>query len=165
LRSSLCSTWWSDGSAGRFSKTAGTITIADDTLRSSIEVRIETASIDTQNGVRDADLKSPRFLDVDAFPLMTHRGTSVVAQLDGRWSVAGELTVRDVTRPVALDGLFAGAMADASGATRIAFEATASISRTEFGLTTELAKESGGILLGRDVSIEINAEALSATGT
>ena len=145
---------------GRFNALSGTFTIADDPLASSIEVRIETASIDTQNAMRDEDLRSTRFLDVTSFPLMTYRGSAVTPQLGGRWTVAGELTVRDVTRPVRLDGAFIGAIVDPSNHVRLAFQAKAALSRKEFGLTTELENESGGILLGRDISIEVHAEAI-----
>jgi polyisoprenoid-binding protein YceI len=145
---------------GRFNTLSGALTIADDPLASSLEVQIQTASIDTQNATRDEDLRGARFLDVSAFPLITYRGNAVTPQLGGCWTIAGELTVRDVTRPVALDGSFTGAIVDPSGHARLAFQASTAISRSEFGLTTELEKESGGILLGRDISIEIRAEAI-----
>lgn len=145
---------------GRFNTLSGTITVTDDPLASSLDVQIETASIDTQNAMRDDDLRSAHFLDVSAFPLLSYRGTGVTPELDGRWTVAGELTVRDVTRPVPLGGVFGGAIIDPSGHVRVAFQATTALSRKEFGLMWDVEKESGGILLGRDISIEILAEAI-----
>ncbi|HLZ70064.1 MAG TPA: YceI family protein [Dehalococcoidia bacterium] len=137
---------------GRFHTLNGTITIADDPRASTVGVQIETASVSTQNETRDEDLRSSRFLDVAAFPRMTYRG--------GGWTAAGEPTLRDVTRPVALEGGFIGAILDPSERARLAFQASAAFSRKEFGLTAELERESGGFLLGRDISVEIHAEAI-----
>lgn len=95
--------------------------------------------------------------DVARFPIMLYRGIGVTPQLGGRWTVDGELTVRNLTRPVPLDGVFIGALVAASDHERLAFQATAAISRKEFGLTTDLDKESGGFLLGRDITIEIDS--------
>jgi len=145
---------------GRFNSCSGTITVAEDPTKSSLDVSVDTESIDTQNEMRDEDLRSPRFLDVRAFPVMTYRATGVTPDLDSRWTLAGDLTVRDVTRTVPLSGTFQGAILDPFGKTRLAFHASAALSRKEFGLTTELDRESGGLLLGKDIIIEINAEAI-----
>jgi polyisoprenoid-binding protein YceI len=149
---------------GRFNAVSGTITIADDPQSSTVVVQIETASISTQNETQDEDLRSARYLDVAAFPCMTYRGTGVTPQLGGGWTVTGELTVRDVTRPVALEGVFIGAIVDPSQHVRLAFQANAAFSRKEFGLSAELERESGGFLLGRDISVEIHAEAIRTDG-
>lgn len=148
---------------GRFNTLSGMLTIADDPLASSVDVQIEAASVSTQNETRDADLRSARFLDVAAFPLLRYRGEGVTPQLGGCWTVAGELTIRNVTRPVTLDGSFIGAIVDPSNQVRLAFQASAAISRKEFGLTAELERESGGFLLGHDIRIEIHAEAIHRT--
>lgn len=145
---------------GRFNTLSGTVTIAEDPRASFLDVRIETVSVDTQNATRDEDLRSARFLDVARFPLMTYRGAGVTPALDGRWTADGELTVRDVTRPVTLDGVFIGLIVDPANHVRIALQASAAISRKDFGLTAELERESGGFLLGRDIRIEIHAEAI-----
>jgi len=149
---------------GRFDALSGTIKIAESPLSSTVVVQIETASISTQNGTRDEDLRSARYLDVAAFPHMTYRGTGVTPQLGGGWTVEGELTVRDVTRPVALEGVFLGAIVGPSQHVRLAFQASAAFSRKEFGLTAELERESGGFLLGRDITVEIHAEAIRSDG-
>ena len=94
----------------------------------------------------------------------TYRGTGVTPQLGGGWTIAGELTVRDVTQPVALEGVFIGAIVDPALHVRLAFQANAAFSRKEFGLTAELERESGGFLLGRDISVEIHAEATRSDG-
>ena len=144
---------------GRFNSASGRIVIADDPAHSSVEVQIDTASVDTQNAMRDGDLRGERFLNVAKYPLMTFAGHGVTPDLDARWTLDGSLTVRDVTLPVPLSGRFLGVIVDPSGTTRAAFHATAAISRKDFGLVAELERESGGILLGKDILIEISAEA------
>jgi polyisoprenoid-binding protein YceI len=149
---------------GHFNTLSGAVRIAEDPLASSVDVRIETASVDTQNPRRDEELRSPRYLDVGRFPAMTYRATGVTPALDGRWTVDGELTVRAVTHPVRLHGAFIGAIVDPSNQVRIAFQASAAMSRKDFHLTTELERESGGVLFGRDISVEIQAEAIREAG-
>ncbi len=146
---------------GRFSAFHGTVVVAEDPTQSAVNVVIATASIDTQNATRDEDLRSAGMLNVASFPAMTYAGRGVAAELGGRWTVDGELTVRDVTRVVPLRGRFLGAVQDGRGASRIAFQASAAMGRKEFGLTRELDKESGGLIVGRDILIEINAEAIA----
>ena len=145
---------------GRFNSCSGTITVAEDPTQSSLEVSVDTASVDTHHDVRDEDLRGAHFLDVKTFPVMIYRATGVTPDLDGRWTLDGELTVRDITRPVPLCGTFQGAIIDPFGNTRVAFHASAAVSRKEFGLTRELERESGGLLLGKDIVIDINAETI-----
>lgn len=127
-----------------------------------MDVRIETESVDTQNLARDEDLRSERFLDAAAYPTMTFVGLSAQPGRGGSWDVRGSLNVRDITLPVTLRSQFLGA----SGAPRIAFHASAAISRSAFELLTDLARETGGVLLDKDIRIEIDAEAtlVSAEG-
>lgn len=91
---------------------------------------------------------------------MIYRSISVTEIGEGRWLIRGDLTIRDTTRPVELDASVAGAILDSSGKPRVAFHATGSITRNDFGLTTELTKEDGGLLVGQDVQLEIDAEAV-----
>ena len=149
---------------GRFSSFQGTLIVPEDPTESRVDVVIHTASIDTQNDQRDEDLRSPGMLNVAAFPSMTYRGSGVIPELGGGWRIEGDLSVRDVTRAVPLHGTFLGAVADPFGKLRIAFEARTAISRKEFGLTRELEKESGGLLLAKDIMIEINAECTRVDG-
>jgi len=132
--------------------------VPDDPTESCVDVVIDTASIDTQNDQRDEDLRSTEMLNVSAFPSMTYHGEGVTPELGGGWRVDGSLTVRNTTRPVPLHGTFLGAINDPFGKLRIAFDARTAISRKEFGLTRELEKESGGLLLSSDIKIQINAE-------
>ena len=143
---------------GRFDGVSGSATIAEDVLASTLAVSIESASIHTMLPMRDEDLRSSRYLDVDNHPAMTFRSTGISEMPAGRWSVAGQLTVRGITRPIELVVRFGGAVADPFGNERLAFEARGSISRRDFELTHELEKESGGLTIVRDVDISVDAE-------
>ncbi|MGM7774482.1 YceI family protein [Arthrobacter sp. KNU-44] len=145
---------------GRFEAVQGTIVVADDLTESSVEVSIETSSLTTLNPVRDDDLRSENYLDVRHYPTMTFRSTAAFESTAGVWQVTGDLTLHGVTRPVELTVRFGGAVTDASGNVRIAFHAHASITRRDFGLTFELLKEAGGLLVGKDIAIDIDAEAI-----
>lgn len=145
---------------GRFDQVDGTVTIADDPLESTVAVRIGTASINTLMPIRDSDLRSPRFLDVDSYPTMTFRSVAVTEMPAARWSVNGDLTVRGVTRAIGLTVEFGGSITDAHGNVRVAFHARTGITRSDFGLTSELVEEAGGLLVGKDVSIDVDAEAV-----
>lgn len=143
---------------GRFETVAGSATIADDPLDSMLEVRIDTASIHTLKTIRDDDLCSERYLDVEHHPTMTYRSSKITEMPLGKWLVTGDLTIRDVTQPVELLVRYRGSVADPFGNQRLAFHASGSISRKDFGLTHELEKESGGLTIARDVDIDIDAE-------
>ena len=136
------------------------MTIAEDPTLSSLDVSIETASVSTHNAQRDADLRSPRFLHVEQFPFMTYRSTGIVGELDGHWTVDGTLTIRDVALPVPLAAHFTGIIADPSGNTRVGIHAHARASRHAFGLLADLERESGGVMVGKDIVITVYAEAL-----
>jgi polyisoprenoid-binding protein YceI len=144
---------------GRFERVAGTVSIADVLTSSSLEVTVETASISTLFGARDEDLRSDRFLDSNAHPTMTYRSTSVIERPRGEWRVLGNLTVRGVTKPVLLTVRFAGSITDAHGKPRAAFTAGGTLTRSEFGLVAELKEEAGSMLIGDDITLDIEAEA------
>jgi polyisoprenoid-binding protein YceI len=144
---------------GRFETVSGVITVGDDPMATSVEVTVETASVNTMTAARDNDLRSERFLDVATFPTMTYRSTGVTEMPSGVWLVRGDLTLRGITRPMELTTRFEGSLTDPSGKARVAFRARGSITRGDFGLTTELLKEAGGLLVGNDITLEIDAEA------
>ena len=145
---------------GRFADVTGTVHIADDPLASSVEVEIAAASIDTRDETRDGHLRSPDFLDVEDHPTITYRSTKVTRVRDDRWNVEGELTVRGVTQPVPLEVTFEGGAKDPWGNHRIGFTAQAELDREAFGLTWNQTLETGGVLVGKQVRIEIEAEAV-----
>ena len=151
---------------GRFTDVKGTIQLTDDDPgASSIAVEIGAASIDTGVDQRDGHLRSADFLDVEKFPTLTFRATRVDGQLakeGDRFTIAGELTIRGVTKPVKLDAVFEGSGKDPWGGTRSGARATTTIDRREWGLTWNQALEAGGILVGNDIRIEIELQAVKA---
>ena len=145
---------------GRFADISGRIHIGEDPLASSVEVEIQAASIDTRDESRDGHLRSPDFLDVEQHPTLTYRSTKVTPLRHDRWQVEGDLTVRGVTRPVPLEVTFEGGAKDPWGGDRVGFTARAELDREAFGLTWNQALETGGVLVGKQVKIEIEAEAV-----
>jgi len=145
---------------GRFAEVTGSIVISEDPLQSSVEVEIPVASIDTKDETRDGHLRSGDFFDAEAHPTLTYRSTKISEAGTGRWTVEGELTVRDVTQPVALEVTFEGGAKDPWGGSRIGFAAQAEVDREAFGLTWNQALETGGVLVGKQVRIDIEAEAV-----
>jgi len=147
---------------GRFADVSGTITIDDEPERSHVEVEVKVASLDTGNGDRDGHLRSPDFLNVDQYPIITFRSTKVEAARSGTWAVSGDLTVRDVTRPITLEVDLDGAGASPTGDERVAFSAATDFDREDWGLTWNMALETGGVLVGKKVRIELNIQAVAA---
>lgn len=146
---------------GRFTDLNGELRLdEDDFTNSEIEVEIDAASIDTQEKDRDTHLRSPDFLDVERYPTLAFRSRRVEIVGDGRYRVVGDLTIRDVTREVTLDVSEEGRAADPWGGQRIAFSATARIDRRDFGLTWNQALETGGVLVGNEVSITLEIQAV-----
>jgi polyisoprenoid-binding protein YceI len=145
---------------GRFPAVSGTVVIGENPFDSSVDVSIETAGVESGDETRDGHLRSPDFFDVEQFPAMTYRSTSVDAVAPDRFVVEGELTIRDVTRPVRLQVAFDGGVTDPWGNTRAGFTASAEIDRDDFGLTWNQVLEGGGFLVGKKVTIEIEAEAV-----
>lgn len=147
---------------GRFARWTGALQLdPGDLTRSSVEVSIEAASIDTQVADRDTHLRSADFLDVAAHPALTFRSRKVEKAGEG-YRVVGDLTIRGVTREVTLDAEFAGTGKDPWGNERAGFSAKAAIDRREFGLTWNAALETGGVLVSNDIRISIEAQAVKS---
>jgi len=145
--------------SGQFNQWSGTIVADPASLAgASVEVDIQTASIDTNNERRDTHLRSADFFDAPNHPTITFRSTRVA--VDGReLRVHGNLTIRGVTRPVVLEG----EMTEVSGAVgkrRIGFEAQTTIDRMDYGVSWNRAAEAGGAVLGDDVRISIAISAV-----
>ncbi len=124
----------------------------------SVEARIRAASIFTRDGQRDAHLKSPDFLNAEAYPELVFKSTRVDRTGDKTAKVYGDLTIRDVTKPVVLDVTYLGSSKSPLGATSVGFEASTKINREDWGLTWNMALETGGWLVGKEITIEIEAE-------
>ena len=144
---------------GRFTDFEGTVTTVNDESpeTASVNVRMKTASIDTRTEQRDQHLRSADFLDAERFPALTFTSTTIKGAKD-HFSVTGDLTIRGTTRPVALDVAFEGAGKDPWGGERMGFVASGKIDRREFGLTWNQALELGGVLVGNDIKIQIDAQ-------
>ncbi len=149
---------------GHFREFEGWIDVAERPEDSRVEVVI-AASIDTGDPTRDAHLRSPDFLDVERYPHITYRSTAVRPAEGDRWRVEGDLTIRDVTRPVALDVEFEGVALDPWGNLRAGFVASAQIDREEFAVTWNQALETGGFLVGKGIRVELDIEAVLQGGS
>ncbi len=147
---------------GQFKKTSGTITTnGNDPTSAQVNATIDATSIDTRVEKRDAHLKSPAFLDVDKFPTITFKSTKVEADGPDKWKVTGDLTLHGVTKPVVLEVESSGKpITDPMGNTRAGASATAKIKRSDFGLVWNQALEGGGVMVGDEVAISIDLEAI-----
>ena len=143
---------------GSFSDVDGAATIADDPTQSSVKVTIKTASIDSRSADRDAHLRSPDFFDVEHFPTIAFRSTGVRHVRGDRWQLDGDLTIKDVTRPVTLDVEFEGLTGDPWGGQRAAFTASTEVDREEWGLNWNVALETGGWLVSKKVKLELDVQ-------
>jgi polyisoprenoid-binding protein YceI len=145
---------------GRFTKLSGALVHDESNLGNSrIDVAIEAASIHTSDDQRDAHLKSADFFDVEKFPALSFKSNGVRIVRDGELSVEGDLTIHGVTHKVsfAVEGPTPPSK-DPWGNTRIAVSATTKINRKDFGLTWNAALETGGILVGEEVTITLDVQ-------
>src|SRR5688500_7933337 len=148
---------------GRFTRFEGKLLVPDsDFTRAETEVTIDAASIDTQVEGRDGHLRSADFFDVEKFPTIRFRSMGVQAAGKDQYRIDGELTIRGVTRPVALKAEFLGAMKDPFGQDRVAFTATAQLDRKDFGLTWNKALETGGVLVADRIDLQLEVQATPA---
>lgn len=149
---------------GTFPKVSGILTLDEsDLAKSSAEASIDVASIETRDAGRDGHLKSADFFDVEKFPMMTFKSTRVNVTEAGVGTVEGDLTIRDVTRKAvfAVEGPTAPTK-DPWGNMRVAVSATSKISRKEFGLVWNTLLETGGALVGDEVTITLDVEFVKA---
>ncbi len=144
---------------GNFGEFSGSFTIDGDNLAASTaEVTIQVASIDTKTADRDTHLKSPDFLDVENFPTITFVSTAVTPKGDDV-VITGDLTIHGVTKSVEIEYEFVGISQDPWGQTKIGFEGSTKISRKDFGLTWNAALETGGVLIGDEIKLNLDVEA------
>ena len=144
---------------GNFGEFSGSFTIDGDNLAASTaEVTIQVASIDTKTADRDTHLKSPDFLDVENFPTLTFVSTAVTPKGDDV-VITGDLTIHGVTKSVEIEYEFVGISQDPWGQTKIGFEGSTKISRKDFGLTWNAALETGGVLIGDEIKLNLDVEA------
>jgi polyisoprenoid-binding protein YceI len=143
---------------GQFTSFSGTIEVAEPIEASTVDVTIDAASISTNDEQRDGHVKSGDFLDVETHPTLTFRSTAAHRRRGDDWTIPGELTIRDVTRPVELVVEYLGVFTDPWGNEKAAFTATTEIDREAFGITWNQALETGGVLVGKTVKVEIDVQ-------
>ena len=145
---------------GRFTDVEGAVVIVDDTpSASSVNAVIKAASIDTRTGQRDDHLRSADFLDAASYPEITFKSTRVTGR-DAEFKVTGNLTIRGVTREITLDVTNEGSVTDPWGGQRVGFSARTKFDRRDFGLTWNQALETGGVVVGNEVKVSIELEAV-----
>ena len=145
---------------GKFEAFEGTIVTQEDLTASTVNVSVDLNSINTGTADRDNHLRSADFFEVESHPTMTFVSTGIVQKSDTDFVVTGDLTIKGVTKPVELATEFLGEGGDPWGGTRVGIEATAEISRKEFGIDFNIPLEGGKVMVGDKISIHINAEAV-----
>jgi polyisoprenoid-binding protein YceI len=144
---------------GSFNDYTGSAVVADGAA--SINIEISAASIDTRSADRDGHLQSPDFFDVANFPKITFKSTSVKDGGEGI-VVTGDLTIKDVTKPITIEFEYAGTAKDPFGNDRYGFEGAAEINRKDFGLSWNAALETGGILVSENIKLEFEISTIAA---
>jgi len=145
---------------GRISDVEGTIyTNEKDPKSSSVEATLKATSIDTRTDQRDQHLRSADFLNVEKYPEIKFRSTRIEGGKD-EFKLTGDLTIRDVTKPITLDVRFEGETKDPWGGQRVGFSAKGKIDRRDWGLTWNQALETGGVVVGNDIKIELEVQAV-----
>ena len=133
-------------------------TANDDFSDASISFSLDINSIDTNQTARDEHLKSAEFFDAAQYPKISFKSNSFTKEVDDEYALAGDLTIKGITKPVTLDVEFGGAAADFYGNTKAGFEITGKINRKEFGLTWSGVTEAGAVVVGEDIKLLINVQ-------
>jgi polyisoprenoid-binding protein YceI len=143
---------------GRIPVVAGHLVIGEDPQQSSVEASIDVSAVESGDPKRDEHLRSADFFHTANYPRVSFRSTEVEDHGNGEFTLVGDLTVRDVTRPVTLSGEFLGSQVSPWGDTRIGFSAETEVNRKDWGLEWNVALEAGGVLVGDKVKLTIDAE-------
>ena len=134
----------------------------DDFTASTVEASIDAASLVTGDEKRDAHLKSADFLEVDKFPTIHFKSTKIEPAAHDRYKLTGDLTIRDVTRPVTLDVVYSGQTKAPWGTVHAGFSAEGLINRKDWGLTWNVALETGGFVVSDEIKLALEVEAVKA---
>lgn len=144
---------------GEFAKFNGTLNLNEENpAATSVDIQIEAASINTRDAQRDGHLKSPDFLNADAYPYLTFKSAKVNVVDSHHAKLTGDLTIRDVTRPVILEVEYNGHSKSPWGTVSYGFSANTKINRKDWGLAWNAPLETGGVLVGEEVTIDIELE-------
>ncbi|TDE07981.1 YceI family protein [Jiangella asiatica] len=148
---------------GAFNEFEGTFYVdGDDPSRSTAKVVIQAASIDTRNEQRDGHLRTNDFLEIDTYPEITFTSTAVEQVSETTFRVTGDLTIKDVTRPISIDFEYEGAAVDPFGNARVGFEGSVVINRKDFNVTWNAPLEAGGVLVSEKVTLEFEVSAIKS---
>lgn len=147
---------------GHFKEYTAEVTVAENPLESSVRATVQMDSVDTGNPDRDGHLRTNDFFDIETYPTMTFVSTGFTPGADGAFVMTGDLTLKGVTKPVSFDCQFEGVGADPWGGTRAGFSGTAVIDRTDFGVVYNAVLETGGVMLGDKVTIELDIQLVKA---
>ncbi len=151
---------------GWFEKFDGTFDLNEqDPAKTSIEVKIDAASINTREPQRDGHLRSPDFFNAEQYPYLTFMSTRVDVLDSNHAKLYGDLTIRDVTKPVVIDVEFQGAAKSPWGASSYGFNGHTVINRKDWNLTWNVALETGGVLVGDEITIDIELELVQVPET
>jgi polyisoprenoid-binding protein YceI len=151
---------------GRFEDFTGAVEFDEqDPARSLVDVQIDAASINTRDPQRDGHLKSPDFLNVEEYPYLTFKSKRVEKVDNNHGRLVGDLTIRDVTREVVLEVEYAGQSKSPWGTVSAGFSASTKINRKDWGLVWNVALETGGVLVGEEVNINIELEIVKQAET
>ncbi len=142
---------------GSFQTFSGSVVVPEDRFASAVDVTIDPASVATGDANRDGHLRNGDFFDAETFPAWTFRSTGIRAD-GGDYKLAGELTMRGVTKPVELDVEFEGVTKDPYGNTKAGFSAAAELNRKEWGMEYNAALETGGVLIGEKVKLVLDIQ-------
>jgi polyisoprenoid-binding protein YceI len=145
---------------GSFTDVVGEIVVGEDPKQSSVTATIQALSITTGVEQRDGHLRTGDFLEVEKYPTLEFRSTGVTAVDGNEFTLAGELTIKDITKPVVLKVEFEGATRSPYGKDVFGFTATTEIDREDWGITYNMALETGGVMVSKNVKIEIEGEAV-----
>jgi polyisoprenoid-binding protein YceI len=145
---------------GNFNEFDGTIEVAENPLESKVSATVHIHSVDTRQEMRDNHLRSGDFFLAEEFPTMTFESTRVGGGAGGTFEIVGNLTIKGVTREVTLAAELEGVAVSPQGQELIGFSATTQINREDFGLTYNMALETGGVMISKDIKIEIEGEAV-----
>jgi len=144
---------------GEFKEFEGTLEVAEDPTQSKVSVTIQAVSVNTNDENRDNHLRTNDFFDVENHPTWTFTSTAIRPKTATEWEVDGDLTIRGVTKQVTLDVTLEGVIQDPYGFHRVGFSASTSIVRDEFGVSFNAALETGGVVVGKKIDIDLEVEA------
>ncbi len=149
---------------GNFTSFGGELRISDELESCSVSATVDVESLTTRQSDRDAHLRSPDFFDAATYPHISYRSTDVRRESDGVYLVSGELTIRDVTRPIELRVEANGVTPDPMGTSRAGFSATGAFNRRDFGIVFDMPMGGPGFVIGDQIKVELDVAAVLQAG-